>query len=171
VRILVAQIIVLLTFGGALAQTRTDLCHVYVVDVAKTRKIFSTFHDSGNVDADAKILSAGQTVFPQFKTVIGEEELTTKTYKFPHSNLIITASVYYTDESMGSSQTNYSITLGIKVARKPSPDATSGANNAMAEATDNDRTDTLRAKKYINVNGRLYLVGIECRCNQQNRAH
>jgi hypothetical protein len=169
-RILVATSIALTLFGIAPAQSRSDLCHVYVVDVATARKALAGFQESGDRKADAKRLSAGQTVFPEFRPVIGEEELTTKTYRFPGSNLTITASVYYTDESMASSQTNNSLTLGIMVSRKATADATSGENSAIVEVTYNEDTDTVRAKKYLRVNGRLYLVGIECHCKQTNRS-
>ena len=166
-KIFLAQFFVLVMLGVVSAQTRGDVCHVYVVDAAKARKAFADFHETGNPNVDAKALSVGVTTFPEFRTVSGEEELTTKTYKFPGSKLIITASVYYTDESMASSQTNDSMTLGIKVDRKGVADATDGENNAMAEVTDDDGTNTVRAKKYLRVNGRLYLVGIECHCKQK----
>ncbi|PYS46702.1 MAG: hypothetical protein DMF68_18365 [Acidobacteria bacterium] len=113
---------------------------------------------------------AAQTMFPDFRTIIGEEELTTKTYQFPGSDLIITASVYYTDESMASSQTNDSMLLGIMVSQKAGKDATSDENSAIVEVTYSDGTDTVRAKKYIKVNGRLYLVGIECDCKERNKS-
>ena len=157
----------LLLLASASAQNRKDLCHVYVVDVAKSRRILNSFHETGNREADAKTLSGGETVFPQFQTIIGEEQPTTKTYKFPGANLFITATVYYTDESMASSQGNDSMTLGIEVSRRAARDALVGENNAMAEVTDNDATDTVRAKKYVRVNRRLYLVGIECRCRER----
>jgi hypothetical protein len=112
-------------------------------------------------------LSVGQTVFPEFKPAVGEEELTTKTYRFPGNNLMITASVYYTDESMASTGGNDSMLVGIAVSSKGLRDALSAANNAVSEVTNNDNLDTVRAKKYLRVNGRLHLLGIECRCKER----
>ena len=165
-RIILAPLIVLLLAGIVAAQEQGDACHVYVVDVLKARKIIEGFHETGNAAADAKVLAAAQTVYPEFRTVIGEEILTTKTYPFPGSKLIITASVYYTDESMASSEGADSMLLGIVVANKAQQDALAAADNAVAEMTLNER-DTVRVKKYLSVGGRQYLVGIECRCKEK----
>jgi hypothetical protein len=119
--------------------------------------------------ADAKVLSVGQTVFPEFHPLVGEEEITTKTYPFPGSNLVITASLYYTDESMASAEGADSMLVGIAISPKAQRDATSAENNAVAEVTVNAPQDTVRAKKHTKVNGRLYLVGIECRCKERSK--
>jgi hypothetical protein len=169
-RIVNASIIVLIVLGMAPAQTRKDACHVYIVDVALGREAFEGFHETGNSEADAKALSVGQTVFPEFRPLIGEEELTTKTYPFPRSSLVITASVYYTDESMASAEGADSMLVGIVISPKRQRDAISAENNAVSEVTDNDLLDTVRAKKYLKVNGRLYLVGIECRCKERTKS-
>lgn len=86
---------------SALAQTGKDVCHVYVVDAAKARQALEDY-GGGNEEAELKALSAAQTVFPEFAPVIGEEKLTTQHYAFPGSKLVITATVFYTDESMAS---------------------------------------------------------------------
>ncbi len=165
-QIIIAKLIVLLLSSVAEAQARSDRCHVYVVDVAKARKASESFRDTGNADADAKALSVGQTVFPEFRQVIGEEELTTKTYRFPGSSLIITSSVYYTDESMASD----SMLVGIVVSPKPQRDAISAENNAVSEVSENGGLNTVRAKRYLRVNGRLYLVDIECQGKERTNS-
>jgi len=129
--------------------------------------VFEDFRESGNAQQDARALSVAQTLFPEFQPMIGEEELTTKSYPFPHSNLVITASVYYTDESMASAKGADSMLVGIVVSAKAQKDAISAENNAVSEVTVNDGVDTVRAKQYIKVNGRLYLVGIECHCKER----
>ncbi len=160
---IITVLTVLIATSLAGAQTRSDVCHVYVVDVAKATKAARSFRESGDAKADAKALAVGQTVLPEFRPVIGEEELTTKTYRFPGSNLIITASVYYTDESMASVHGTDSMLVGIVVSPRAQTDAISAENNAVAEVTYGDNVDTVRAKKYLKIKGRLYLVGIECR--------
>ena len=164
-RHVVPNLVILLLLGTASAQSQSDLCHVYVLDVAKARRAAETFTETGNATADAKALSVGQTVFAEFNPVMGEEELTTKTYRFPGTRLMITASVYYTDESMASAEGSDSMTIGIAVSPKSLKNALTAEHNAASEVT-SSKVDTVRAKKYLRVNGRLYLIGIECRRKQ-----
>lgn len=146
----------------AAAQNGADLCHVYVVDVGKARKAREGYRDTGDPERDARALAAAQVVFPEFRAAVGEEVLTTKTYPFPGGRLFITASVYYTDESMRSAGGFDSVLLGVAVSERALDDALSAENNAVAELT-LDGFDTARAKKYLRVGGRDYLVGVECR--------
>ena len=162
-RIIIVQLTILLATSFAGAQTRSDVCHVYVVDVAKATQAAKSFRESGDAEVDARALAAGQTVFPEFRPVIGEEELTTKTYRFPGSNLIITASIYYTDESLASVHGTDSMLIGIVISPRAQKDAMSAENNAVAEVTYGDHVDTVRTKKYLMVKGSRYLVGLECR--------
>src|ERR1044072_5050112 len=82
---------------AAVAQGQGDVCHVYVVDSALAER----FRNAPEKE-QARLAKAAETIFPEFHPTIGEEELTTKTYRFPQSKLIITASVFYTDESLPS---------------------------------------------------------------------
>jgi hypothetical protein len=119
----------------------------------------------------------GQILFPEFYPVIGEEELKTKHYPFPGSNLVITASVFYTDESMASHPhgefvaNSESILVGVTVAGKAKPDAISASagEGAIAEVTYDEYTNIVRAKKYFVVRGRTYMVGIQCDCMAAKR--
>ena len=166
--LVIANLLILLMLGTASAQSQSDVCHVYVLDVAKARRAAESFTETGNAAADAKALSVGQTVFAEFSPVMGEEELTTKTYRFPGTRLMITASVYYTDESMASSEGSDSMTISIAVSPKRLKNALTAENNASSEVTSNDKLDTVRAKKYMRVNGQLYVLGIECRRRPAN---
>jgi hypothetical protein len=167
-RIIIANLIVIFVSSLAAAQTQSTVCHVYVVDVEKTKKAAAGL--TGDADKDEKALLAAQTTFPEFRPTLGEEELTSKTYRFPGSSLIISASVYYTDESMASAAGNDSMQVGIVVSPRAEKDALSAENNAVSEVTLNGNLDTVRAKKYLKVSGRLYLVGIECRCQERTKA-
>ena len=151
-----------------------DVCHVYVVDIEKARKAFESFRPSGNREADAKALNVGQTLFPVFLTKFQEEELTTRHYPFPSSKLFITASIYYTDESMASFSTSpkyelvdQSMYLGIALSAKKLESALADEtpNASMVEVTYDDFTNKVRAKQYVKVNGRMYLYGLECDCS------
>ena len=161
-RFVIPNLMILLMIGAVNVQSQSDVCQVYVVDAAKARRAFESFTETGNAAADAKALSVGQTVFAEFSPVRGEEELTTKSYRFPGARLMITASVYYTDESMASAEGSDSMTIGIALSPRSLKNALTAENNAASEVTSN-KVDTVRAKKYLRVNGRLYLLGIECR--------
>lgn len=159
--IVLTNLIILLAVAVTPAQTRKDACHVYVVDVEMARKAAEQFQPTGDPQRDAK--AAGLTTFPEFYPTIGEEELTTKTYTFPGSSSIITASVYYTDESMASASGSDSMVVAIAVAPKAQTNAISAENNAASEVPDNVHLDVIRVKQFLKMNGRLHLVGIECR--------
>ena len=168
-RLLAALLAVLAAACAASAQTDNtarsqgvgDLCHVYVVDVLKARKAQEEYRDTGDPERDSKALKAAQVVFPEFRTVRGEEELTTKSYRFPGSRLYITAGVFYTDESMASAAGFDSVLLAVAVSRRPLKDVFGAENNAIAELT-SATADAARVKQYVRVNRRLYLVGLQC---------
>jgi hypothetical protein len=168
-RIFFATSLLLLLSSPAFAQTQGDVCHVYVLDVEKAKKAFEEYRDTGRPESDASALRAAQTMFPEFRTAVGEEELTTKTYPFPAARLVITASVYYTDESMASAEGVDSMTLGIAVSASAQKNALTAENNAVAEVTLNQHTDTVRARKYLKVNAKLYLAGLECRSKERKK--
>ena len=163
--------------NGLAQEQGKDACHVYVVDVAKSKHAIETVSRTDNEAADEKALAAGQTIFPEFRPTIGEEELTTKHYSFPGSRLIITASVFYTDESMASHghgeflSHSDSMLIGVTVSSRAKQNAidASAGNNAIAEVTEDQYTNKVRAKKYVTVRGRVYLVGIECDCMANRR--
>jgi hypothetical protein len=168
---LLASLLLILPANGAAAQTRADTCHVYVVDVVETKRAFERISSSDDETALAKRMSAGQTIFREFRPTIGEEELTTKHYSFPGSKLVITASVFYTDESMAShgetasASRNDSMLIGITVSNLGKPSAIEAqAGNAITEVTYDQYTNKVRAKQYVKVRGRMYLVGLECDC-------
>jgi len=140
-------------------------CHVYLVDVAAMRKAFESYEENRDEDTYKKDTTKAQRIFPEFAPKIGEEELTTRHYDLPESKLKITASVYYTDESMASAEGEDSMVIGVTLNEKKLESALADVrSNAIAEVTLDDHTDTLRAKQYVEVKGRRYLLGIECRC-------
>jgi len=171
-----ASLFLVFLVDGAAAQTGADTCHVYVLDLAKSSRALKTVEKAENEAAVAKALSAAQTIFPEFQPTIGEEELTTRHYSFPGSKLVITASVYYTDESMAShgesatASRNDSMLIGILVASRGKASAIEPqAGNAITEVTYDQYTNKIRAKQHVNVRGRMYLVGIECDCMAEKK--
>ena len=163
----------LLPMVSVFAAPAGDNCHVYVIDVEATQKLrdkmsADDFAAKSRQQQEAIINASGATkVYEEFTTKVGEEELTTKTFPFPKGAQVITASVFYTDESMRSKTSSDSMLLAISVAAKASPDALSAPDAAVTEITYGENTDTVRLKKNLMVDGRLYVVGLECRCNQK----
>jgi hypothetical protein len=155
--ILIAVMITVLA-SAALAQGDADSCHVYFVDVSAAEKAYTSLPPNATQEAQAKALSSVMKILGEFTTVVGEEELTTKSYPFPDSKLVITASVFYTDESMPAE----SMMLGIVVSDRALKNALSAPNNAVAEINYNENTKIVRARKYMEVNGRSFLIGLQC---------
>ena len=63
-----------------------------------------------------------------------------------------------------------SMQIGVTVGTRAKRDAISGGNEAsIAEVTYDQFTNIVRAKKYVTVRGRTYLVGIECDCMAEKR--
>ena len=157
-------------FANAETTNESDKCHVYIVDVKKAEyfdeKIYTNKFQELSEQEQEKLINekSGVTMFDEFETEVCEECLTTKTYKFPNSNLKITASVYYTDEMMASVTAWDSMLVGIAVDNKFYKQAFQAPNNAGTEITYNEHTDTIRVKKNIKVKGRDFIVGVECHC-------
>jgi hypothetical protein len=164
----------LLAANPGSAQSKSDRCHVYVVDVKATQQ-FREKTDLGALmrkpksEQEAIINTAGLgKTFDEFATKVGEEELTTRTFPFPNGKQVITASVFYTDESMVSAGNADSMLLAISVGAKAYDDAISAPDAAITEVSYDQNTDAVRVKKNIIVNGREYLIGLECRCKKDN---
>ena len=153
-----ALLMIALVSGAALAQNSADACHVYFVDVSAAEKAYKSLPANATQEAQAKALSSVMKILGEFQTIVGEEELTTKTYPFPDSKLVITASVFYTDESMPAA----SMMLGLVVSDRALKDALSAPDNAVAEVNYNENTKIFRVRKYVELNGHNYLVGLQC---------
>ena len=177
VKALRVPLLIIFLACGVVAQTGADSCHVYVLDLPKSSRALKAAEKADSEEAVARAVAAAQTIFPEFQPTIGEEELTTKHYSFPGHKLVISASVYYTDESMAShgdgttGSRNDSILIGIAVANRGKASAIEPqAGNAITEVTYDQYTNKIRAKQHVNVGGRMYLVGIECDCMAEKKS-
>lgn len=148
------------------AQGTPDACHVYLIDQKVAERAMGKFIESKDKKEQEALLSAGVTILGKFSTVHGEEELTTKAFRITNSNLFVTASVYYTDEILPTKYGS-SITLALSVATKPKKNAMASLNNTSTEVPDSIDLDIFRVKQNIRVNGRLYLLGLQCDRPQQ----
>lgn len=142
----------------AAAQGNTDACHVYWVDVKAAQQAFESLGKNATTQAQARALSSVMKILGEFTAKVGEEELTTKSFPFPDSKQMITASVFYTDESMPAD----SVMLAIVVSDKAQESALSAPNNAVAEVNYGEHIRIARVRKYFEMQGRFYLVGLQC---------
>lgn len=152
----------------AKGQSVSDYCHVYMVDKAVAERAQEKI-PTGDDKEDEKLLAAGVTILGRFQPRIGEEELTTRTFKLPGTDQIVTASVFYTDEMMYSTKLKAydSMLVGVAVSKKEMNEAFTAHNSAVAEITYSDHTDTIRVKTIVQAKKRTYLVGMECRIGRE----
>lgn len=165
----------LLTTNSAFAQSNSDTCHVYVIDNKATAQFrektdFDAFMKKSKQEQEAIMNAAGVgKTYDEFTTKVAEEELTTKTFPFPKGKYVITASIYYTDESLVSTNTHESMLMAITIGSKALDEALSAPDAAVLEISYNENTDVARVKKNVILDGRLYVVGLECRCKNKEK--
>jgi hypothetical protein len=112
--------------------------------------------------ASADLKTKKNTELGTFNTVIAEEELTTRAFKLPHTNLFIVASVFYTDESMASEKGPDSMSLELALSRSRKRNVLRSLSWAEAEIPLNG-FDVGRVSMLVKVNGRPQLVIMECK--------
>ena len=98
----------------------------------------------------------------EFSPLTGEEELTNKAFGIPGTDLMVTASVFYTDESMASRAGLDSMKLALAVSKSSLPDAFQSPNNAITEVT-LATFDTARVQTNVRSGSRGLLVSMECK--------
>jgi hypothetical protein len=165
-KLILSIILLLMAAASALAQPKGDACHVYLIDSEAAQNAAEAYERATTDEQRARAVSGGVKVLGEFPAKVGEEELTTKTFAFPGSNLVITASVFYTDEMMRSATSSDSMLLGIAVADRAQENALIAPGNAVAEVTLNEGTDAVRVKTNVQVKGRSFLVGLQCNRKQ-----
>jgi hypothetical protein len=135
---------------GLTAQTNSCFphchqCEVYAADVASRRILKKV----------------------QFSPLTGEEELTNQVLRIPGTTLVVTASVFYTDESMASKAGRDSMQLAVAVSNHGLSGAFARANNAVTEIT-LSTFDTARVETNVRSGSRKLLVGMECKDKSSN---
>ena len=142
--------LVMLVAIGASAQSKSCFphchqCEIYAADVASN-----------------KILKK-----VEFSPLTGEEELTNKAFRIPGTNLMVTASVFYTDESMPSKAGQDSMQLALAVSHRSWPDAFRSPNNAVTEIT-LATFDSARVQTNVLSGSKRLLVIMECKDKSSN---
>jgi hypothetical protein len=103
----------------------------------------------------------------QFSPLTGEEELTNQVLLIPGTSLVVTASVFYTDESMASKAGADSMQLAVAVSNHSLSGAFARPNNAVTEIT-LSTFDTARVETNVRSGSRKILVGMECKDKSSN---
>lgn len=148
-RIPFALVLLLMFAGLSVAQTAvSDRCHVFVANVTGKKVSSAKFSDARELGT--------------FDTVVGEEELTTRTYRLPNSKLFVIASVWYTDESMASTKGADSMSLQLMIASRGTRDVLRSLAYADAEMPVNG-FDVGRVTTFIKTANRSRVVVMECR--------
>jgi len=160
-RSLTSAAFILLVLGGSVfSQHDKKGCHVYVVDVAMAKKLgdLTDLTEAQEKECEKKPAKCGLVEFPVFQPMMEEEELTTKTYKFPWAPLTITATIFTTDESWLGDSAILTITLSGTSPKNGQADA----NSAQAEIVLFEKYNAAKVKRYYRVKNKQYLVGLEC---------
>jgi hypothetical protein len=97
----------------------------------------------------------------QFNPLTGEEQLTNRVLRIPGTKLVVTASVFYTDESMASKAGNDSMQLALAVSKHGLPSAFASPNNAVTEIT-LATFDTARVSTNVRSGSKRILIAMEC---------
>ncbi len=157
-RILMSLLFLLLISPLAiLSQHDKEGCHVYVVDTDKIKPIDS-LTPAQLKECEKNPEKCGIKDFPNFIPKMGEEELTTISYKFPWDSLMITATVFMTDEMwIGNTAT-----LTITLAEGPPTYVQADENSAQADIVLSANGNAAKVKRYYRIKNRQYLVGLQC---------
>lgn len=141
-------VFVLLWPSMALAQSNSDRCKVWLLDL------------TGRTAAQVETPSGKE--LGTFDTVIAEEERTVRSYRLPKSKLFIFASVWYTDESMASEKGRDFISLQLLVSPKKTFDVLGSLQFADAELPFHD-FDVGRVTMKFSAAAHKFIVSMECR--------
>lgn len=156
-----SPLVLLFTAVALFAQDKNKYpkCEVVLTDTAGARTLFENLPANATTEQFNALAAKFVRILGEFKPVLGEERLTTKTYALPDTSLTVTASVYFTDESMPGGD---SVSLGLLVAKGPAKDALAERGSSIAETPLTDFTLAVRTKTLVEINKREHLLKLEC---------
>jgi hypothetical protein len=164
-RLLGFTVIGLFLAQGVPAQQDSDRCHVYMVaagaeDAAAIWKLIEEGLPLKEVEKRAAKLVG---TLGEFDTATGEEQSTTKSFAIPGTSQFVTVTVFYTDESMAAAGVGpNSILLSLVIANKKLDTAMGAPDSIQAEVSVDQFAGKIRVKKVTVLNGKKYLMGMEC---------
>jgi hypothetical protein len=149
-------LLLLLFMRGAPAQTKySDRCTIKSIEMTGVRT--SDFEN----DPAPKLKP---TELGTFDTVVSEEELTSKAFRLPGTNLFVVASVWYTDESLAGKDSQDSASLGLTISRNPKRDILSALQYAEAEML-MENFEVARVTTIFKTQRHSFYIEMECRKN------
>jgi hypothetical protein len=129
-------------------------------DVKAIQKLLEEISDPQELD---RRMAGFVKILGDFATTVAEEQATTKSYAIPGTNQFVTVTVFYTDESMAAESVGSdSMLLSLAIANRKLDTAQGAPESAQAEASVGKFTGKLRVKKVTILNGKEYLIGLEC---------
>ncbi len=180
--------LLLIGFRLAAQQSNVARCHVYLVDpglgleALKALPPAQDFHEALVAVAEARqkgapvpkplqrfyaLIQKAEQILGRFSAEIQEEKMTEHTYPIPGSKWLVKASVYYTDELMASPHGHRdSIHYGWALVQDASVAVATAKENAIAEIHLSDNMGLVRVKRNVVIDGRTYLLGLECDCSR-----
>ena len=156
-RIVIILFLLMLPALSVLSQHDKEGCHVYVVDTEKAMAIES-FTQAQLKDCEKTPEKCGVKDFPNFVPNMGEEQLTTQTYKFPWAPLTITATIFMTDEMWIGDTATLTITLAESSPKGVQADE----NSAQTDIVLHTQGNAAKVKRYYRIKNKQYLVGLQC---------
>jgi hypothetical protein len=147
-------LLLLLSVSGASAQTKyADRCTVKSIEMTGVK----VSDLQNNPTTKFKPTELGT-----FDTVVSEEELTSKAFRLPGTNLFVVASVWYTDESLAGKDSQDSASLGLTISRNPKRDILSALQYAEAEML-MENFEVARVTTIFKTQKRSFHIEMECR--------
>jgi hypothetical protein len=132
-------------------------CEVVLVDVPGVQKLMGELLSEATPEQLEALAAKFVRVLGQFAPTPGEESLTTKRYPIPGTALTATASVYFTDETMGGD----SISIGLVVADQGFESAFTGERSVSAVTSMLNFT-YLNLKRGLTIASREHVLKLEC---------
>ncbi|HBY58850.1 MAG TPA: hypothetical protein DEH78_03450 [Solibacterales bacterium] len=136
-------------------------CHVYAVNLNEAERAIRTFLQNPNAkpeDLKAQAAKSERTL-GAFKAPIAEELTTTKSFPFPGTKLTVTATFFYTDETMAFAE---SLWLGLYTGRRAVANALTEPGASIVEVNFDIYTYKVLAKQRMVLDGEPWVIGLQC---------
>jgi hypothetical protein len=144
-------ICVLMTSTAWAQESSKHECHVFVADFANTLAALKE-NQAPPPGAD--------TTLGRFQPALDLNKPTTQWYSWPGRDLVISATVLYTQRSLPLSK--YAMTLAIAVAKGPVPNALADNGAAVAAVSLEPDTFIVSVRQRLLLGGKPWVVGLQC---------
>jgi len=108
---------------------------------------------------EAKLALVDLTI-GRFQVAPALKAVTTESYLLPGTDLVVSASVLYTERSLPLSK--YAVTLAVVLAKGPVPNAIEDTGAALAETSLEPDTFIVSVRQRFLLEGKPWMVGVQC---------